>query len=150
MADGPVPKLNRVRARDTKVRERLAADGIKRGFDLPADALGDDETWHPMVVAWWESFRVAPQARLLSADLQWLTLLSAMRVYQDFWTGQARGRSLRAAEFRQIATQYLVTPGDARRSGIEFVLPEDDENPERPTGVSDELTMQRRKRLIEE
>lgn len=122
---GPVPKLNRVRARDNKVREYIAPDGKIRGFDLPDDALEVGEEWHPRVVAWWDAFRRSPQAQLVVADVQWETLLSAMRTYQDLWTGKSRGRSLRAAEFRQLLTHYLVTPADARRSGIEFVLPSD-------------------------
>lgn len=149
---GPVPKLNRTRADKTKVNDRMAWDGAIRGFDLPDDALQGDETWHPMVVLWWEAFRRSPQARLLSSDLQWFTLVGAMRNYQDLWTGQARGRTLRAAEFRQTMTQYLISPGDARRSGIEFVLPDDDENPEKQSTGKGEVTnlADRRKRLIEE
>jgi len=148
---GPVPKLNRTRADKTKVNDRMAWDGEIRGFDLPDEALTGDEVWHPMVVQWWEAFRRSPQARLLSSELQWQTLVGAMRTYQDLWNGQARGRTLKSAEFRQILTQYLVTPGDARRSGIEFVMPDDDENPEKETSGSDDVPnlADRRKRLIE-
>lgn len=147
---GPVPKPNTSRARDSKVTERMSWDGVVRGFPLPQEALADDEVWHPMVEAWWEAFRKSPQAQFLSSDLQWLTLLGAMRTYQDLWTGQARGRTLKSAEFRQILTQYLVTPGDARRNGIEFVMPEPDEDstPAESGNVAD--LSARRKRLTEE
>lgn len=151
-ARGPVPKLETSRARDAKVTDRLAWDGEIRGFDLPADALQSDESWHPMVVKWWEAFRRSPQAMLLSSDIQWETLLGAMRTYQDLWTGQARGRTLRAAEFRQTLTHYLITPADARRSGIEFVMPEPSEDgSDTPTGDGSVTDLsERRKRLIEE
>lgn len=150
---GPVPKLQRTRADKTKVNEHIAWDGEVRGFDLPPEALGPEEEWHPMVQKWWEAFRRSPQAQLLSSDLQWQTLLGAMRTYQDLWTGQSRGRTLRAAEFRQTLTHYLVTPADARRNGIEFVLPasdeDDDDEKSTPGGSLTDLS-ERRKRLIEE
>ena len=150
---GPVPKLQRTRADKNKVNEHVAWDGEVRGFDLPTEALGPDEVeWHPMVVKWWEAFRRSPQAQLLSSDLQWQTLLGAMRTYQDLWTGQARGRTLRAAEFRQTLTHYLVTPADARRNGIEFVVPDDGEGEHDNTPGSGSVSdlSERRKRLIEE
>lgn len=150
---GPVPKLHTVRPSDSKVRETITFDGEIRGFDLPDEALEDGELWHPMVVAWWEAFRASPQAQLLVFDIQWHTLLGAMRTYQDLWTGQSRGRTLRAAEFRQILTQYLVTPGDARRSGIEFVLPEpaDDEDDASRSGSPKVTSLDdRRLRLTQE
>lgn len=148
---GPVPKVNTSRARDSKVTERIAWDGEIRGFDLPTAALAEGETWHPLVVAWWDAFRRSPQAQLLSSDLQWLTLLGAMRTYQDLWNGEARGRALKAAEVRQVLTQYLVTPADARRNGIEFVMPEpaEDENSPAESGKVADLAA-RRKRLTEE
>ena len=150
-ATGPVPKLNRTRPDKNKVTQHIAWDGEVRGFDLPAEALASGEEWHPMVVSWWESFRRSPQAQLLSSDLQWETLLGAMRTYQDLWTGQARGRTLKSAEFRQILTQYLVTPADARRNGIEFVTPQADDDGDNPTtGASVSDLSERRKRLIEE
>jgi hypothetical protein len=149
---GPPPKLNRTRPDKTKVTEVMHWDGVIRGFDLPDEALGPDEQWHPMVRSWWEAFRQSPQAALLSSDLQWETLLGAMRTYQDLWNGQARGRTLKSAEFRQILSNYLVTPGDARRQGIEFVSPQEaDEDADSPTGdasVSD--LSARRARLVNE
>lgn len=150
MTRGPVPKLHRQRARDSKVREYIAADGEIRGFDLPADALDDGEVWHPRVVAWWEAFRASPQAQLLVADVQWETLLVAMRLYQDLWSGQVRGRAMRAAEFRQILTQFLVTPGDARRSGIEFVFPDSEDGATDPDADNVASLAERRRRLLEE
>lgn len=148
---GPPPKLNRTRARDTKVTERMAWDGQVRGFDLPDDALAPGEEWHPMVVKWWEAFRRSPQARLLSSDVQWSTLVLAARIYQDVWAGPDRGRAVRAGEVRQLLSQYLVTPADARRAGIEFVLPgavPDSESTD--AAALDEVADKRRKRLLAE
>lgn len=151
MASGPIPKLHRQRADRSKVVGRLAADGEVRGFNLPADALAEGETWHPMVVVWWEAFRRSPQARLVTSEMQWHTLVMAMRIYQDLWRGPERGRAVRAAEIRQIFTLFLVTPGDARRHGIEFVHPEDPENPDlsQPSDNVSNLA-ERRRRLLEE
>lgn len=124
---GPLPKTERARERDNKVTHALVADGVIRGFDLPADALEDDEAWHPMVTKWWEAFRASPMAQLLTDDLHWLELMRAMRLYQDFWMGKARGRTLRAAELRASLTVFMVSPGDAHRHGLEILLPEDAE-----------------------
>lgn len=147
---GPPPKLNTSRARDSKVTETMSWDGEIRGFDLPADALAEGEQWHPMVVSWWEAFRRSPQAALLSSDVQWETLLGAMRTYQDLWTGQARGRTLKSAEFRQILTHYLISPADARRNGIEFISPpETDASTSTGSGSVTDLSA-RRKRLTQE
>lgn len=120
---GPAPKARTVRDRDSKVKDTLHWDGEVRGFDLPDSALEENETWHPMVTQWWEAFRRSPQAQLVVTDVQWLQLVQAMRVYQDFWAGKARGRTLRSAELRSLLAGFLVSPGDALRRGLEIVLP---------------------------
>lgn len=123
---GPAPKAKTVRARDGKVNETLYADGEVRGFDLPDEALEENEVWHPVVREWWEAFRRSPQAKLIVTDVQWWDLVAAMRVFQDFWAGKARGRTLRSAELRAILAGYLVSPAAARRSGIDITLPPTD------------------------
>lgn len=123
---GPAPKAKTVRDRDGKVNETLYADGEVRGFDLPDSALEENEVWHPVVLEWWDAFRRSPQAKLIVTDVQWWDLVAAMRVFQDFWAGKARGRTLRSAELRAILAGYLVSPAAARRSGIDITLPPTD------------------------
>lgn len=122
---GPLPKTERARERDNKVTHALVDDGKVRGIDLPESALEENEAWHPMVTSWWDAFRASPMAQLLTDELHWLELVRAMRIYQDFWTGKARGRTLRAAELRASLTVFMVSPGDAHRHGLEILLPED-------------------------
>lgn len=123
---GPVPKARTVRERDGKVNETLYADGEIRGFDLPDDALDEDEQWHPLVLKWWEAFRRSPQAKLLVTDVQWWDLVGVMRIYQDFWRSESRWRTARATALHSMLNGYLVTPGAARRHGIEVTLPPED------------------------
>lgn len=123
---GPAPKDRTVRERDGKVNETLYADGEIRGFDLPDSALDEDEQWHPIVLEWWAAFRRSPQAKLLVTDVQWWDLVGVMRIYQDFWRSESRWRTARATALQTMLNGYLVTPGAARRAGIEITLPPKD------------------------
>lgn len=123
---GPVAKDRTVRDRDNKVRETLHEDGEIRGFDLPDSALDEGETWHPIVLEWWAAFRRSPQAKLVVTDVQWWDLVGVMRIYQDFWRDEARWRTSRAVALQSMLNGYLVTPGAARRAGIEITLPPTD------------------------
>lgn len=123
---GPAPKGRTVRERDGKVNETLHEDGEIRGFDLPDDALEEGESWHPIVLEWWAAFRRSPQAKLVVTNVQWWDLVGVMRLYQDFWTGEGRWRTSRAAALQAQLNGYLISPAAARRSGIEITLPPTD------------------------
>lgn len=78
---GPVPQASRSRARDNgrtllSANKLLARDGVVRGPDLPAG-----QEWPTATVEWWESWRVAPQAQLMS-ETDWHAMTDAARIHR--------------------------------------------------------------------
>ena len=78
---GPLPKETRQHERDTKRRigefVEVKRDGVLRGPTL-AKATGRSD-WEPGTLAWWESWRRAPQAVLFeTTDWQALALVAPL------------------------------------------------------------------------
>lgn len=121
---GPAPNPDHVRRnKDAIPTTPLRAHDRVYGFDLPADALGAGEEWHPVVVRWWEAWRRAPQAVTMGTEPDWLELLACARLYQDFWT-RARGRTDLASELRQRMAKFGATHEDRLRLRLSIEIPE--------------------------
>jgi hypothetical protein len=131
------------RGRDKVPTTPLRSHDRVYGFDLPDDALGETierdadgkvisreaETWHPIVLRWWEAWRRSPQAVTMSTDADWFELLACARLYQDYWT-KTRGRTMLAAELRQRMAKFGATHEDRLRLRLSVELGE-------PTPIGD-------------
>lgn len=106
---GPAPKGARSRSRDQKRDDaKLTAivdDGAVRGPELP-----DGFEWPPATVAWWETWRRAPQAQTFT-DTDWSFLVDTAVMHAEFWLGN---RAL-AAELRLRVSKFGATPEDRAR-----------------------------------
>ncbi len=121
---GPPPDPNAVRRNKPSVpTTTIRSHGRVYGFDLPEDALGEGEAWHPVVVRWWEAWRRSPQAVTMSTDADWFELLACARLYNDFWSRQ-RGRTMVAAELRQRVSKFGATHEDRLRLRLTVELDE--------------------------
>jgi len=105
---GPAPKAELTRPNDQARRDAkstaLHVDGVVRGPDLP------DGDWHPMTVAWWETWRRSAQAQLLIAT-DWDDLLVTALLHSALWSGDLS----RAAEVRLRTARHGATVDDRRR-----------------------------------
>jgi len=154
--NGPLPKTERQRPRDTARRDRdvvtVTPDDVVRGPALPAG-----HPYSPTTVAWYETWRRSPQAQVFE-DTDWLALglvlplveahskrPSAAAASEIRLTTAALGGTyadrLRVAKIRVErpsaetsvgAVGGNVTPIGARRASIRDRLAADQE-PERPT-----------------
>lgn len=134
---GFAPKETRSRARDAKSRDaemqRLEDDGAARGDHLPEGVLPDEESWHPMTVRWWETWRRSPQSQTFVAT-DWDFLLDTALLHHVMWT---KGRWEFASEVRLRAAKYGATPEDRMRLKMKIETPSDAKTqpsePQRPT-----------------
>lgn len=134
---GFAPKETRSRARDAKSRDaemqRLEDDGAARGDLLPDGVLPDQESWHPMTVRWWETWRRSPQSQTFVAT-DWDFLLDTALLHHVMWT---KGRWEFASEVRLRAAKYGATPEDRMRLKMKIETPGDAKamasEPQRPT-----------------
>lgn len=121
--NGPAPKKNRSRKRDTDKRRAVKADGALHGFPLPDDVLPIDkdtnerEQWHPQTVRWWDHWRSSPQAVDMLTEPDWDFLLDTALIHHNFWTN---GRWEFANELRLRAAKFGATPEDRLRLKIEI------------------------------
>lgn len=130
----PKPVLqsaDKQRRRD-EITTKLAADGIRRGPDLPE---GD---WPQRTVEWWETLRVSPMAQTW-VDADWSFLLDTAAIHAEF----SRGDLKLAGELRLRVSQLGVTP-DAR---LRLRMQVDSEVKE-PAAQSPTPSPDRRRRLL--
>ncbi|GAA3625952.1 hypothetical protein GCM10022200_05380 [Microbacterium awajiense] len=114
---GPLPSAQRQRDRDNRRRASDTAhvtdDGELRGPDFPHDVI---PTPHPATVAWWTTWRRAPQAQLfLSTD--WQVLRRAARLQEDVMTS-AKVSAAAVSELRLIEERLGATYADRLRARI--------------------------------
>ena len=104
---GPAPKdpAERRRRNATPPTLTLADDGQQRGPDLP-----EGFEWPPQTLAWWETWRAAPQAQTFTAT-DWDFLAETAVLHAEFWLGN---RAL-AAELRLRVAKFGATPEDRAR-----------------------------------
>jgi hypothetical protein len=143
MGMGPPPKPANTRQRrnaDPVAPKTLAADGERRGPDLP-----DDVAWHSMTRAWWETWRLSAQAQTFTPT-DWASMLETALIHTEFWSGDL---SL-AAELRLRAGKMGATPEDRLRLRQE-ILPPESEQPQAAPRSSGKVTeiASRRKRVSE-
>lgn len=123
-ARGPTPKSTRSRARDQRRREselrvvevdeEVRGPGLPEfGWWLPGEGL---QEWPPETVAWWESWRRSPQARLF-LETDWSFLLDTALLHAEYWVGN---RSV-GAELRMRVAKFGATPDDRARLKIAVV-----------------------------
>lgn len=110
---GPAPKAERSRPNDTARRKaemtRVAADGEVRGPELPPDI-----DWPERTVAWWRTWRTAPQAQTFT-ESDWDFLLDTAMLHAQLWNGQ----SSVASELRLRVAKFGATPEDRMRLRLE-------------------------------
>lgn len=124
--NGPQPKAQRARERDTVVRDTVKSDGKLGGYDLPEDALVDAKTgesvqWHAQTQRWWKNWRLSPQGIRMVTDVDWDFLLDTALMHHSMW---ANGRWDFAAEVRLRVAKFGATPEDRARLKIEIEVPE--------------------------
>ena len=106
---GPAPKPERSRPNDTARRQAemttLAADGERRGPDLPAGIA-----WHEQTRRWWDTWRVSAIAQTMHAE-DWDFMLDTAVLHNDFWQGETK----HAAELRLRVAKFGASPEDRMR-----------------------------------
>lgn len=113
---GPAPKPSDQRRRRNKPEtpvKVVETDGALRGPDLP-----DTFEWPAPTVAWWQTWRQAPQAQEFT-DTDWSFLLDTAVLHAEFWLGN---RAL-AGELRLRAAKFGATPEDRARLKLEVGEP---------------------------
>lgn len=136
--NGPPPKEERTRSRDTQVRELIRADGKIGGFDLPDDVLPpvkkngrvqkDEngnvvrEQWHAATVRMWQNWRESPQATRMVTGPDWDYLLDTALMHHNAWMSGGRN-SERFAEIRLRLAAFGGTYADRLRLKFEIELP---------------------------
>lgn len=133
---GALPKAERSRARDTAVRDaatnKLAADGVLRGPDLP------DGDWHPRTVAWWQTWRESAQAQVMTPT-DWDALAETAILHTALWNGDTKV----AGELRLRVAKYGATLEDRLRLRISV-----DADVEQVAAAAPVVQQDRRKRLL--
>lgn len=136
---GPAPKETRSRARDQKRAEAaltvVAADGVKRGPELP-----DGSDWPDQTRDWWDTWRSCAQASTFTAT-DWSFLLDTAVLHMAFWDGD---HSV-AGELRLRAAKFGATPEDRLRLKIAVGEPDAGE-PKQPRKAP--ATRARRDRVL--
>lgn len=115
MASGPPPSDNPIRRNKPAQKLVIAADGKKRGFNLPplVDSEGNpDGDWHPMTKKWWNSWRTSPQASQMLSEPDWMFLLDTALMHHQMWS---RGKWEFASEIRLRVQKFGATPEDRQR-----------------------------------
>lgn len=129
---GPAPKAERVRARDTVQLDEVVDTGELYGFPLPE--LGNGEEWHPQTLALWDALRVSP----LLADegpLGWQFLVDTARMHHAMWS---KGRWDYAGEIRLRVAKWGASPEDRMRLKVKVTKPgEGGVQPAPSRGVAD-------------
>lgn len=115
---GPAPKQQHQRERDTRRRQAdsvtVSDDGVLRGPDL-VEATGRED-WHPMTLAWYERWRLAPQA-VLFEETDWgrLLLLAPM---VDYYNKGAKPSAAALSEIRLNEERLGALYVDRQRAKI--------------------------------
>jgi hypothetical protein len=139
---GPAPKD------PTKRRRRNAADpetvitpdDETRGPELPEGVLGVDTKtgelyeWHPMTVAWWQTWRESAQASTFTAT-DWSFLIDTALMHHSMWD---KGQWTLAAEVRLRAAKFGATPED--RARLKLKVDEPSASPQKPAQRPDGVT----------
>ena len=119
---GPAPKHSSTRARGNKTSTSatLSAD-----HDVKAPPLPKGVDWHVMTRAWWKDIWASPMApEFDKSDNHGLFQLAV--ITNDFWNAETPGqRTALAAEMRQQAIRYGLSPIDRRRLQWEIEKSED-------------------------
>jgi len=104
--NGQVPKPEGERQR----RNRPAYDGIQiesddiiRGFELPD--LGFE--WHERTIVWWETWRSAPQSKLMT-ETDWQFLIETALLHHRLFTMSQR---MSAGQLMQVASELRQREG---------------------------------------
>ena len=122
---GPAPKATASRDRDALRRQGktgICADGEVRGPALPGMFVadhGEERDWHPMTVAWWETWRTSAQAQIM-VDTDWSFMLDTALMHDAMWS---KGQWVLAAEVRLRVAKFGATPEDRLRLKLEIEAP---------------------------
>jgi hypothetical protein len=140
---GPPPKDPAKRRRRNGAAEPetvLVPDDEVRGPELPEGVLGADKDgvphdWHPMTLAWWNTWRNSAQASTFT-DTDWSFLLDTALMHHSMWD---KGQWTLAAEVRLRAAKFGATPED--RARLKLKVDDPTAKPQtpvqRPDNVSD-------------
>ncbi|MEV4971950.1 hypothetical protein [Streptomyces scopuliridis] len=111
----------------------IVPDDETRGPELPEGVLGVNTKtgelyeWHPMTVAWWNTWRESAQASTFT-DTDWSFLLDTALMHHSMWD---KGQWTLAAEVRLRAAKFGATPEDRARLKLKV----DDPTPVRQAPV---------------
>lgn len=119
---GPAPKHPSTRARGNKSSTKAV---LTAEHDVKAPPLPKGVEWHPMTRAWWRDIWASPMApEFDKSDNHGLFQLAM--ITNDFWTAETPAqRTNLAAEMRQQAVRYGLSPIDRRRLQWEIEKSED-------------------------
>lgn len=141
--NGPAPKANRQRSRDTPQRETIKADGSISGFDLPDGVLPDGGEWHPRTRKMWDAWRASPQAQRMVTDVDWEFLLDTALMHHMMWS---KGRWDFAGEVRIRMAKFGATPEDRLRLKLEVEVPEQYAAGAAPSNTREDVLEKRKNR----
>lgn len=140
---GPAPKHPSTRARNNKTTTNAV---LTAEHDVKAPPLPKGVDWHAMTKSWWKDIWASPMApEFDQSDNHGLFQLAV--ITNDFWNAETPGqRTALAAEMRQQAVRFGLSPIDRRR--LQWEIVKTDEAMERgaakkpdpkpaPTGAAD-------------
>ena len=133
---GPIPKPPGQRQRRNRVSTKatLPTEAEAAKQEIPPLPLRKGK-WRPEVIGWWTAVWTSPMAsEYLEADKHGLYILA--HLYQAFWTASNKDRFRYAAEIRQQAQKYGLSPIDRR--GLQWEIDRGD--------IASQRTETRRKR----
>jgi len=150
---GPVPKnpADRIRTSKDKLTPgmEIAYDGVKRGAALPMLENGD---WCDRTIAWWETWRMSPQAQLMG-ETDWDAMLEAALIHNQIWSNQGLLKPAELAtlvkQLHAILQNYGLTYGDRLKLRIKLAddIPDKTSDGITPHGIPDNVISMYRDRL---
>lgn len=122
---GPAPTGKAIRRNKQPASTLIKSSGKRKGFQLPEGMLfdkdGEEEEWHPATEAWWEAWRLSPQAAQMLSEPDWFFLLDTALIHHNMWKN---GRWEFASEVRLRVGQFGATPESRMRLRQEIEVPE--------------------------
>lgn len=145
---GPAPTGKAIRRNKQPASTLIKSSGKRQGMALPEGMLfdkdGEEEEWHPATQAWWEAWRLSPQASHMLSEPDWFFLLDTALIHHNMWKN---GRWEFASEVRLRVSKFGSTPEDRMRLRQEIETPEASPvGTKRGNGVTD--LDSRRKRMV--
>ena len=128
-------RVNRIPKRFEKTILESDPEPVLRGPDLPLAAPNGFQ-WCPRTLEWWDTWRRAPQSKLLGKT-DWETMFEAAFLHNELWRPRTTGRDLSPtaivnylAELRRRVGAFGATWEDRQKLQLMIEVPQTEEEAE--------------------